>query len=66
MDALGPRLKRVSTVNRALACVFWRPCPLLVGARSRWARATHVLAASRAAAGAAPAPACSEHVSESQ
>ena len=40
MDALGPRLERVSTVNRALARVFWRPCPLLVGARSRWARNT--------------------------
>ena len=42
MDALGPRLERVSTVNRALARVFWRPCPLLVGARSRWARNTSV------------------------
>eukprot|EP00966_Prymnesium_polylepis_P161128 3723529-Prymnesium_polylepis.1 len=37
---LGPRLERVSTVNRAMARVFWRPCPLLVGARSRWARNT--------------------------
>eukprot|EP00966_Prymnesium_polylepis_P202856 4699746-Prymnesium_polylepis.1 len=40
MDALGPRLERVSTVNGALARVVWRPCPLLVGARSRWARNT--------------------------
>ena len=40
MDALGPRLERVSTVNRALARVFWHPCALLVGARSRWARNT--------------------------
>ena len=44
MDALGPRLERVSTVNRALARVFWRPCPLLVGARSRWARNTSATA----------------------
>jgi len=43
MDALGPRLERVSTVNRALARVFWRPCPFLVGARSRWARNTSVI-----------------------
>ena len=36
MDALGPRGERVSTVNRALERVFCRPCPLLVGVRSRW------------------------------
>eukprot|EP00966_Prymnesium_polylepis_P261835 6048454-Prymnesium_polylepis.1 len=36
MDALGPREERVSTVTRALARVFCRPCPLLVAARSRF------------------------------
>eukprot|EP00966_Prymnesium_polylepis_P089211 2065079-Prymnesium_polylepis.1 len=40
MDALGPRGERVSTVNRALVRVFRCPCPLLGGARSRWARNT--------------------------
>eukprot|EP00966_Prymnesium_polylepis_P026628 614449-Prymnesium_polylepis.1 len=55
MDALGPRLhvERVWTVNRALARVFWRPCPLLVGARSRWARNTSRVAAAQEIACAA-------------